>query len=163
MKQLQGVHHVAISVPDLAKARQFYIDLLGAKELMEVEWQEGNAAINEMVGLPDCSGKQFLARLGNTYIEVFEYLTPRSEPQDPKRPVSKFGYTHFGLQVDDIQSVYERMLAVGITFHTPPRHSGGPRERDGRKLGFIAAYGRDFFGNVFELLQIDEGSAVPAL
>jgi len=163
MKQVQGVHHVAVSVPDVAIARKFYIDLLGAREVSATEWGEGNAFINEIVGLPDCSGKQFMARLGNTYIEVFEYITPRAPDTDPRRPVNLFGYTHFGLQVDDIDAVYRRMLAAGIHFHTAPRHCGGPEADANGKVGFISTYGRDFFGNVFELIEINAGSAINAL
>jgi catechol 2,3-dioxygenase-like lactoylglutathione lyase family enzyme len=160
MKSAVGVHHVAVSVPDIGKARKFYIDMLGAEEVSVAEWEPGNEFIDQIVGLKNCSGKQFMARLKNIHIEVFEYLTPRAAPQDPRQPVNTFGYTHFALQVDDIQAVYGRMLAAGLTFHTPPRHSGGPATDGERKLGFISTYGRDFFGNVFELLQINEESAI---
>ncbi|WP_156680429.1 VOC family protein [Sphingomonas profundi] len=163
MRNIQGVHHVAVSVPDIATARRFYLDLLGATEVSAVEWPAGNSFIDEIVGLKDCAGKSFMARLGNTYVEVFEYLEPRAAPQDPNQPVNTFGYTHFGLQVDDIHAVYDRMLAAGCTFHTPPRHSGGDLEKDGRRLGFLSTYGRDFFGNVFELIQIDQESAIAPL
>jgi len=129
----------------------------------QAEWPEGTSYINEIVGVPDCSGSQFIARLGNAYIEVFEYVTPRSPEQDSNRPVNLFGYTHFCLQVDDIDAVYHRMLGAGIKFHTPPKHGGGP-ERDGtKKLGFLATYGRDYFGNVFELIEINTASAIAPL
>jgi catechol 2,3-dioxygenase-like lactoylglutathione lyase family enzyme len=163
MQHLRGIHHVAVSVPDIQTARRFYIELLGASEVSAVEWSEGTTLINEIVGLPDCSGRQFIARLGNAYIEVFEYLTPRSPAQPPDRPVNLFGYTHFCLQVDDIHAVYERMLAAGIKFHTAPKHGGGPQSEGADKLGFMATYGRDFFGNVFELIEINAASAIPAL
>jgi catechol 2,3-dioxygenase-like lactoylglutathione lyase family enzyme len=152
-----------VSVPDLDKARSFYIDLLGATELTSTAWDEGVAFINEIVGLPDCSGKQMMAKLGNTYIEVFEYVTPRSPDQDPDRPVNLYGYTHFGLQVADIDAVYQRMLAAGIRFHVPPRHSGGAETENGEKVGFWSTYGRDFFGNVFELIEINRDSAIMPL
>lgn len=163
MIPVRCVHHFAVSVPDIDLARRFYIDLLGAEEVSATEWQPGNAFVDEIVGLPDCAGKQFLARLSNTYVEVFEYSVPRSAPQDPDEPVNRFGYTHFGIEVDDIQAVYERMLAAGIRFHCPPKHVGEAEERDGRRVGFRATYGRDFFGNVFELMEIGEGSITPGL
>ena len=163
MKELQGIHHVAVSVPDIDTARRFYIDLLGAREVSQAEWPEGTTFINEIVGLPDSSGRQFIARLGNAYIEVFEYLTPRAPAQEPNRPVNLFGYTHFCLQVEDIDAVYQRMLAAGIRFHAPPQHGGGPQRDGARKLGFKATYGRDFFGNVFEIIEVNEASAIPAL
>jgi catechol 2,3-dioxygenase-like lactoylglutathione lyase family enzyme len=163
MNHIHGIHHVSVSVPDIQLARRFYIDLLGAREVSQAEWPEGTAYINEIVGLPDCSGRQFMARLSNAYIEVFEYVTPRAPEPDLNRPVNLFGYTHFCLEVDDIDAVYHRMLSAGIKFHTPPKHGGGP-ERDGtKKLGFLATYGRDYFGNVFELIEINTGSAIAPL
>ncbi len=160
---LTGVHHIAVSVPDIEVARRFYIDLLGAQEVSATEWRPGNTFIDEIVGLSGCAGKQFLARLANTYVEVFEYVTPRSAPQDPDEPVSRFGYTHFALEVEDIQLVYDRMVAAGIRFHCPPKHLGDVEESGKRRTGFRSTYGRDFFGNVFELMEIREGSVMPGL
>lgn len=162
MTQVQGVHHVAVSVPDLGRARDFYVDLLGAKEVSSLEWPRGTTAINDILGLADSAGRQFIVRLGNTYIEAFEYLEPRSPAQDPDRPVNLCGYTHFALQVDDIDAIYERMVAAGIRFHAPPAAGGEPAS-DGTKTGMRATYGRDFFGNVFELIEINRGSAIAPL
>ncbi len=163
MPGLKGVHHVAVSVPDIEVARRFYIDLLGAEEVSATEWRPGNAFIDDIVGLPGCAGKQFMARLPNAYVEVFEYVTPRSAPQDPDEPVNRYGYTHFAMEVEDIQAVYDRMVAAGIRFHCPPKHLGDIEERDGKRVGFRSTYGRDFFGNIFELMEFGEGSAMPAL
>jgi catechol 2,3-dioxygenase-like lactoylglutathione lyase family enzyme len=151
---IQGVHHIGVSVPDIAKARTFYIDLLGAvEEVAPMEWA-GNPFIDTVVGLNDSAAKQFMCRLGNTHIEVFEYLSPRSVEQDPDKGVHNFGYTHFALQVDDIRATYERMLDAGIRFHTPPAYTNIVTEADGHKTGYCATYGRDFFGNVFEIMEI---------
>jgi catechol 2,3-dioxygenase-like lactoylglutathione lyase family enzyme len=151
---IQGVHHIGVSVPDIAKARTFYIDLLGAvEEVAPMEWAS-NPFIDTVVGLNDSAAKQFMCRLGNTHIEVFEYLSPRSVEQDPDKGVHNFGYTHFALQVDDIRATYERMLDAGIRFHTPPAYTNIVTEADGHKTGYCATYGRDFFGNVFEIMEI---------
>jgi catechol 2,3-dioxygenase-like lactoylglutathione lyase family enzyme len=151
---IQGVHHIGISVPDIAKAREFYIDLLGAvEEVAPMEWS-GSPFIDAVVGLKDSAAKQFICRLGNTHIEAFEYLNPRSPDQDPDKGVHHFGYTHFALQVDDIKATYERMLAAGIRFHAPPAYETIVTAADGSKSGYSATYGRDFFGNVFEIMEI---------
>lgn len=156
-RAIQGVHHIGVSVPDLEKARRFYIDLLGAvEEVPPITWEPGNAFIDAVVGLKDSAASQFMCRLGNTHIEVFEYTSPRSAPQDPDRGVHNFGYTHFALQVSDIAAVYERMLAAGIRFHTPPDLSTITTAADGSRRGYCATYGRDFFGNVFEIIEIHE-------
>ena len=99
---IQGVHHIGISVPDIARAREFYIDLLGGvEEVPPFGWRD-NPFIDQVVGLPGSAADQFMVRLGNTHIEVFEYHAPRSVRQDPDKGVHNFGYTHFALQVDDL-------------------------------------------------------------
>ena len=164
MKQhIQGVHHIAVAVPDLALARKFYIELLGAEEISALEWRAGNAMIDAIVGLRDSAAKQFIARLGNLYIEPFEYLAPLPAPQDPARGVHQYGYTHFCLQVDDIMAVHAKMVAAGIDFHTPPDPNHIVTAPDGSRSGYCATYGRDFFGNVFELIEIHANTQIPPL
>jgi catechol 2,3-dioxygenase-like lactoylglutathione lyase family enzyme len=153
---VQGVHHIGISVPDIAKAREFYIDLLGAEEeVAPMEWRD-NPFIDDVVGLKDSAAQQFLCRLGNTHFEIFEYSQPRSEPQEPNKGVHNFGYTHFALQVDDVLATHDRLLAAGIRVHTPPSMAGITIDADGTKHGYAATYCRDWFGNVFEIMEIHE-------
>ena len=153
---VQGVHHIGVSVPDLAKAREFYIDLLGAvEEVPPLSWRD-NDYIDSVIGLRNSAADQFMCRLGNTHIEVCEYHAPRSEPQAPDRGVHNFGYTHFGVQVDDIQACYQRLLAAGIRCHAPPDPNAIKVREDGSKTGYCATYCRDFFGNVFEIMEIHE-------
>jgi glyoxylase I family protein len=162
-QHLQGVHHVSVSVPDIDTARRFYIDLLGAEEVTAVEWQPGNAWIDAIVGIEGSAAKTFMARLKNIYVEVFEYTSPVSPPQDPKRPVSHNGYTHIGFQVDDIRAVYERMVDAGLEFNTPPDLSVITIDGQGAKSGHAATYGRDFFGNLFEIMEIHPNETTPPL
>jgi len=150
----QGVHHIAVSVPDIAKARTFYIELLGAvEEVPPLRWRD-NPFIDALVGLPGSVAEQFICRLGNTHIEVFEYHAPRSDAQDPNRGVNQFGYTHFALQVEDIAAACARLKAAGIRLHAEPDLGTITHHADGSKTGFCAVYARDFFGNAFELIEI---------
>jgi catechol 2,3-dioxygenase-like lactoylglutathione lyase family enzyme len=160
---MQGVHHVSISVPDIDVARRFYIDLLGAEEVTAFEWEPGNAWIDAIVGIEGSAARSFMARLKNIHIEVFEYTSPVSEPQDPKRPVSQNGYTHIGFQVDDIVAVHDRMVEAGLTFNTAPDMSVITIDEQGNKHGHAATYGRDFFGNLFEIMEIHPNDMIPPL
>jgi catechol 2,3-dioxygenase-like lactoylglutathione lyase family enzyme len=157
---IRGVHHVGMSVPDIDVARRFYIDLLGAEEISTTVWEAGNDAIDAIVGLKGSAAKTFIARLKNVQIECFEYASPRSPDMDPARPVNHFGYTHIGFEVDDIRATYDRMVAAGLTFHTPPDLTTITSDENGTKSGFSATYGRDFFGNVFEILEIHDNDAI---
>jgi catechol 2,3-dioxygenase-like lactoylglutathione lyase family enzyme len=151
-----GVHHIGVSVPDLAKAREFYLDVLGAvEEVAPLKWAE-NPFIDEVVGLEGSAAEQFFCRLGNLQIEVFRYDAPRQAPQDPRRGVNEYGYTHMALQVEDILAVHERIVAAGLPVHTPPALGGISVDEAGVKHGYAGTYCRDFFGNVFEILEIHE-------
>lgn len=157
---VQGIHHIGISVPDLARARAFFIDLLGGvEEVPPLSWRD-DAFIDAVVGLPGSAADQFMCRLGNTHIEVFEYHQPRSEPQDPDRGVNRFGYTHFALQVDDIAACHERLVEAGVRVHTPPDLSTITVNADGSKSGYCATYCRDWFGNVFEIMEIHDSPEI---
>jgi catechol 2,3-dioxygenase-like lactoylglutathione lyase family enzyme len=157
---VQGIHHIGVSVPDIEKARSFYIDLLGGvEEVAPLEWRD-NAFIDSVVGLKDSAAKQFFCRLGNAHIEVFEYAQPRSAPQDLDRGVHNFGYTHFAIQVDDVLATHARLLEAGIRVHAPPSMAGITIAEDGSKRGYAATYCRDWFGNVFEIMEIHEADDI---
>jgi hypothetical protein len=68
-----------------------------------------------------------------------------------------------GVLIIESRFTYQRMLASGVRFRTAPKHCGGPETDGARKLGFTSTYGRDYFGNVFELIEINADSAVQAL
>jgi catechol 2,3-dioxygenase-like lactoylglutathione lyase family enzyme len=155
-QHVQGVHHIGISVPDIAKAREFYIGLLGGvEEVAPMEWAD-NPFIDEIVGLDKSAAQQFMCRLGNTHVEIFEYSQPRSAPQETNKGVHNFGYTHFALQVDDILAVHARLIDAGIRVHAPPSMEGITIADDGSKRGYASTYCRDWFGNVFEIMEIHE-------
>jgi glyoxylase I family protein len=145
-----GIHHTAISVPDMDKAVRFYCDILGFQDLGGGRWEPGNAVNDAIVGIRGSGAKGRMLKGSNAYIELFEYETPRGDPKDPNYPVNHHGYTHFCLQVKDIDAEYQRLLAGGMTFHCPPQNMGAA----------AATYGRDPFGNVIEIYEVfDENVA----
>lgn len=141
---IRGIHHVAISTPDIERLLGFYRDLLGFKEVQRVEWPAGSEQIDRIVGLRDSAAKQVMLKAANACIELFEYRQPEPKPMNPRRPVCDHGHTHLCLDVVDIDSVYERLRAAGTEFHCPPQRMGS----------VCATYGRDPDGNVFELQEL---------
>lgn len=146
---IRGIHHVAISTPDLDRLVGFYRDVIGADLLRVSGWPEGNDIIDSIVGLHGSSCRAATLRLGNAYLEIFEYLTPPGDPQKASRPVNDHGYTHFCLDVVDIDAEYERLLAAGMAFHCPPPPAGAVGSGTLR-----STYGRDPDGNVIELQEL---------
>jgi len=145
---IRGIHHVAISTPNLQRIVDFYTNVIGAEQVYDGGWEAGSDVIDTIVGLKKSHAKQAMLRLGNAYLEFFEYVTPAGKPKDPAYGVNDHGYTHFCLDVQDIDAEYQRLLAAGVAFNCPPPDFPGGAIR--------ATYGRDPDGNVIELQQISD-------
>ena len=142
---IRGVHHTAISTPDLDRALAFYRDLLGFRVVFEFAWPAGTDAADRITGLKGSSARAAMLQAGNAHIELFQYESPKPHPGDPRRPVSDHGITHICLDVTDLDVEYERLAAAGMTFHCPPQRLG---------TDVKTTYGRDPDGNVIELQEI---------
>ena len=88
-----------------------------------------------------------MMRKGNSCLELFEFT--KSQAGDPQRPVNLEGITHFAVCSDDFQTDYDHLKANGVKWNADPFGEAPTR----------FAYGRDPFGNVFELLEHREGEA----
>ena len=143
---IRGIHHVAISTPDLDRIVAFYRDVLGAEPVYEGGWENGADIIDRIVGLEGSSCRQAMLKLGNAFLEFFEYSTPTPEPKDPDYPANNHGYTHFCIDVTDIDAEYERLTKAGVRFNIPPPDLAGGAIR--------ATYGRDPDGNIIEIQQV---------
>lgn len=141
---IYGLHHVAISTPNLSRLLDFYRDHLGFEELSRTSWPAGTAMINMILGLEDCAATTVMLQGRNLCLELFEFSLPKEEVVAELRPVSRHGFTHICIDVVGIDKVYETMLTAGVNFHCPPQDFGVSK----------AAYGRDPDGNVFELQEV---------
>ena len=52
------------------------------------------------------------------------------------------------------REIYDRLLAAGCRVHAEPAWDAIKIAPDGSKTGYSATYCRDFFGNVFEIMEI---------
>ena len=138
-----GFHHAAISTPDMDRFLDFYTKLLGCEPAWDMEWPKGTAAADELTGLTDSAAKGVMLKLGDSYLEVFEFSSPEARSPAEPRPVCDHGITHICLQVEDIHGEYQRLRSAGMEFHC------APMEQDSGWL----TYGRDPDGNVVELIQ----------
>lgn len=146
---IRGIHHVAMSVPDIERAKEFYCGILGFEEVQPGDIEPPYPEADEMMELEGVHAKGTLLKAGYGYLELWEFVNPRPEPLDGDRPVNKLGLNHFSLAVDDLQAEYER-LKKHVRFHREPlRHSV-----EGPENVAWTVYGRDPFGNVLEFWQL---------
>jgi len=144
---LVGFHHAAISTPDLDRFLEFYCNTLGCEVAWTFGWDAPSAEADAVTGLEGSAARAAMLKLGESFLEVFEFSAPASPPRSSDRPVNEHGITHICLQVADIQSEYQRLQDAGMRFHCPPR---------AQDTGFVT-YGRDPDGNVVELLEFTQG------
>ena len=149
---ITGLNHIGISITDLDRAISFYRDLMGLELITEPFPFEG-PMFSSVMGLESAAGRMCVMRKGGLQLELFEFALPRPASKDPNYSVGNHGLSHFGIDVENIDATYERLLTAGVRFHCPVMQFPS---------GVKATYGRDMDGNVFELLEMsppDQGKA----
>lgn len=141
---INGIHHTAISTPDLPRALRFYRDVIGASIASDFEWPAGLDVADRIVGLSGSSARAVMLRLGNAMIELFEYRSPTPRRAETEPRACDHGLTHLCLDVTDIDAEYARLRQAGMRFHSPPQDLGAVR----------SVYGRDPDGNIVELQEV---------
>ncbi|NND54822.1 MAG: glyoxalase/bleomycin resistance/dioxygenase family protein [Gammaproteobacteria bacterium] len=140
---LKGLHHAAISTPDLDRCIRFYTETIGGAVAWEFGWDKGTPAADEFTGVPDSACRAAMLKIGETFLEVFEFSSPQQDARTELRPVHRYGINHICFEVTDIQSEYERLKNAGVPFNTEPMSQEGS----------TLVYGRDPDGNVVELIE----------
>jgi catechol 2,3-dioxygenase-like lactoylglutathione lyase family enzyme len=142
-----GMHHTAISTPDLERSIAFYRDLFGFDLTMDWSWPRGSVAMDTTHALRDTSGRVVMLEREGAKLEVFQYETPTPTPASPDRTNCDHGITHLCFEVKDIDAEYARLRDAGMKFHAPPVDHGTVK----------CTYGRDPDGNVIEIIEYLDG------
>ncbi len=138
---ITSMHHVSFTVSNMQRSLAFYRDILGLKVLWDsraAEAQFKGPAIDQITG---CAGAElhivFLAA-GAGRIELIEY-TPAGKPLADNK-ASDIGSAHVCFKTDNIQELYQKLLANNVRVHCPPQalqraHVMYFRDPDGIVLG----------------------------
>jgi catechol 2,3-dioxygenase-like lactoylglutathione lyase family enzyme len=140
-------HHVGISVTDIDRSIAFYRDMFGMEQLCDV-FPFGGEQFEAIMDIPGVTGRMCMIGKGTLQLELFEFT--QAKPKDPEYPVSDRGYSHFGVEVDDIAATYDKLRSVDARIHCPVITFAS---------GMKAAYCRDPDGNVFEIMEPFEPAA----
>ena len=145
MKEMIGLHHTGVSVPDLDKALDFYCDILGGEKLSEWDWPAENDVSEQVLEVKHVGGRAAWVKLGKSFLEIFEFnnCKPREKSQDDL--VINHGLTHLAFLVEDLDSWISRLKEKKVRFHNEPIAPGN---------GSSYVYARDPFGNVIELMEV---------
>lgn len=140
---IKSFHHTALSVSDLDRSIQFYRDLLGMKVDWRIDHKKGET-FERIVGLKDVDVSYAMLSGWGGRIEIFEYHSPPGEAYPPDRGVNDKGITHFALEVDEIDRLYDELASRGVRFNSPPEVV---------RPGVKAAYFHDPDGMTIEIVQ----------
>lgn len=143
---IRGIHHVAVHVHDFERMTKFYREAFGFEIVGEAfDWADSEF-IDKIVDVPNSAARGAMLRAGTCYIEMFQYRAPKPTVTEPLNAFDK-GYTHFCVDVTEIEYEVERLKGLGMTFSQP-----GPVD-----VGHVKSiYGRDPEGNLIEIQQTAE-------
>lgn len=121
-EHIYGMHHIGITVPNLAEAIAFFKAVFGAVEVFHTGPFDVDAAfMQRRLGTPAHTRIRDLVFLrcgDSTNVELFEYSGEDSSAR-PRRN-SEVGGTHLCFEVEDVFASAERLKAEGIEFLDGP-------------------------------------------
>ncbi|MCP3999231.1 MAG: VOC family protein [bacterium] len=141
---LRGLHRTVVSTPDLDRALHFYRDLIGLKVITKGSWGAGWESADALLGRPGTAARWVMLSAGNSNLELVQYGTPETAPQQDGRPVRGHGISRVCFEVIDLHVMYRRLRDEGVQFDSEPQPQGD--------LG-TSVYARDPDGNVVELVE----------
>jgi catechol 2,3-dioxygenase-like lactoylglutathione lyase family enzyme len=143
---VRGIDHAGIAVASLEAALHFYRDLLGLR--VTDEGEDGGPELDAITGLSGVRMRYAELDLGaGQLLEVIEAIAPAGTrlTQGPVDP----GATHLALRVDDVDAVYARLAAAGVTVPGRPTTISAA----GAWHGTRCVYVEDPDGHTVELVQ----------
>lgn len=110
---LTGVEHVSTSVPDIDAARDFFVEVLGARVVGEQRFAGGEDGVDMAVSFnahPEASARLVTLDLHGVHTELFEYAAPDLVTEMPRN--CDVGGHHLGFRVDDVALAAEFLATV---------------------------------------------------
>jgi len=152
---LTRLDHVGFTVPDLAAARTWLVDVLGCEYMYSLgpfqsddEWMSEHLNVHPRAVMRRL---HFFRCGGQAIFEVFEYAAPDQKPQPPRN--SDVGGHHVALYVEDLDEAVAYLRKAGVTVLGDPTVSRGASEGQ-RWVYFLSPWGMQF-----ELVSYPHGKA----
>ena len=145
-----GSAHVAVCVPDVEDAVEWYSQKLGLKVLSPPFLMKGDAIdrdMGELLPAPVVLKAAILGSESDDHVfELIEYPTvqPPDKPSDPRPRITSVGPTHVGLLCDDIEATRAELEDRGVAFLTSGMAS---------VAGLKTTWFSDPWGSVFILME----------
>ncbi len=150
----RNVHHVGLTVPDLDRAVDFFVEAIGCQELYRkgpFGDPEGDSMERRLDVHPDATASLAMLRCGpTTNLELFEWDAP-DQNETPSKS-SDVGAMHLALQVEEISPAVSALAdRDDVTVLDGPQTN-----EEGPTAGLTYVYCRVEWGLYLELLEAPE-------
>lgn len=155
MARVKQIIHANIVVRDIERSVRFYTEYLGARVVRDWPGESPHSAIAlGFEGVPVARWHAYMLRFGEgddltfPQIDLLQWIDPPSEGE-PYDRLNHVGIARIALEVEDIQGLYEELIAKGVEFISPPVSMNPATER-GRRTKICCL--KDPDGVVIELV-----------
>ena len=144
MPLISTIHHACFTVSNMERSLAFYRDVLR----MTILWDSVQAGVaykgpvcDLITGCPGTEQHIVYLGIGGSFLELVEY-TPTGKPLENNR-ASDTGAAHVCFKTEDINALYEKLLANKVTVHCSPQ----------KGLSNVILYFRDPDGIILEAIE----------
>jgi len=154
---VMGVAMVGMTVADMDRSVDFYSKVLSFKKISE-SYQESNE-YRELENVPGAKARIVLLCLGNSDIELTQYVSPSGRPIPPDSRSNDLWFQHLAIVVSDMDKAYDSLRERGV-------HGISNRPQKLPKWNKLAAdieafYFMDPDGHPLELIHFPKGKGDP--
>jgi catechol 2,3-dioxygenase-like lactoylglutathione lyase family enzyme len=157
VNSITAVDSVGITVSDIDQAIKFYSEVLSFQKISDIEVL-GNE-YDRLHGLFGVRLRVVKMRLGNEFLELTEYLTPKGKPIPVESRSNDRWFQHIAIAVSDMDQAYEILRKYKVKYaSTAPQ-----RIPDSNKAaaGIRAFYFKDPDGHNLEIIYFPKGKGDP--
>jgi catechol 2,3-dioxygenase-like lactoylglutathione lyase family enzyme len=155
--QALAVAMVGMTVGDMDRSVKFYTGVLDFGVVSDDE--AGGASYDSLQGLSGTSIRVVRLKLGEEYLQLTQYLSPRGRPAPADARSNDRWFQHVAIIVSDMDSAYARLRRFEVT-----EVSAGPQllpKTIPNAAGIRAFYFRDPDGHPLEVLQFPPDKGDP--
>lgn len=155
---MRGIEHIAITVPDLEAATQFFVGVLGCEVYYSIgpfkdpegNWFVENLDVHPRAEIPEI---RILRCANGAHFELLSFIAPDQNKTMPK--FSDYDSQHVAFYVDDIDTAVTYLKSKGIKVLGPIKDGIGPES--GKASTFV--HFQSPWGSMFELVSFPNGRA----
>ena len=154
---VRGIDAIGITVSDMDRSLAFYTQVLAFKQVAEAEVL--GDAYEHLTGVFGLRMQVVRLQLGDEFIELIHYLTPRGRPIPESSHSNDSWFQHIAIIVTDMDKAYAHLRKHKVE-HASPAPQRLP-DWNPNAGGIEAFYFRDPDGQYLEILEFPEGKGNP--